>query len=125
MISVGQGCSLSTPTVATSRSGMSLAFLFQESRQSEGGDRLTIVNLDPNRDDDWSDARIDRELVIGNNRIHGHSGHHDLAIFAGGRLACFTNPGDGTLSVISLSDLEILATLTLGGTPGRLVAIGD
>jgi hypothetical protein len=125
MISVDPGSTLSTPIAATTRLGTKLAFLFQESRHPQVGDRLTIVNLDPNRDDDWSDAHIERELLVGNNAIRGHSGHHDLVIFAGGRLACFTNPGDGSISVLSLSDLEIVATLALGGTPGRLVAIGD
>lgn len=125
IISVDQGCTLATPIATTNRLGMSLVFLFQESRQPQVGDRLTIVNLDPNRDNDWSDAHVVRELLIGNNAIEGHSGHHDLALFAGGRLACFTNPGDGSLSVLSLSDLEIVATLPLGGTPSRLVTIGD
>lgn len=45
--------------------------------------------------------------------MDGHFGHHDMAFDAEKRFGFFTNPGDGTISVLSLKTLEVVTTLTL------------
>jgi len=57
--------------------------------------------------------------------VDGHFGHHDVAFDAENQYATFTNPGDGTVSVLSLKTLDVVATFTVGGTPGALVAVGS
>jgi len=41
-----------------------------------------------------------------------------------GRHAVITNPADGSLWVISLSDFKVVAKLNLAGTPTRLLTLG-
>ena len=62
---------------------------------------------------------------MGASKVEGHHGHHSIDFDASGRIACFTNPGDGTLSILSLETLNIEATLHVHGIPSAIAAIGD
>jgi hypothetical protein len=122
---VKKGCRALTPAVVTTPEGKTYALIFHDhAKGAEVEDALQIVELDPNGDDDCSDAKVVHTLKIGNSAVEGHFGHHDVAFDADGRLAFFTNPGDGTLSVLSLKTMTVVETFNIGGQPGAIVAHG-
>lgn len=123
---VGETESLTTPIAFQTRTGKRIAVLFQEDRDAAENDRLLVVDLDPNSDGNLSDAQLWKTVAVGRNRIApGHQGHHDLTVLPNRRYAVVSNPGDQTLSLLSLADFEIVATLTVPGSPGRVVAVGE
>ncbi len=73
-------------------------------REVEAPCKLTILQMDPNRDGRWNDAKIDKTIEVGSCRIEGHGGHHSLDVTGDGRRAVFFQSGDGTLSVIALEE---------------------
>ena len=82
------------------RKGSPLAFVFHDhAADVDAPNRLSIIEVDPNTDGTWSDAKISLELDVGKSRVEGHAGHHSVAFDADRRRAIFTNPGDGTLTV--------------------------
>jgi hypothetical protein len=128
-INVSDGLALTSPEVVLAAGGRRLAFVFQD--RTEGGEDanapqelLTVIELDPNRDRDFRDARILQSIPVGPSRVQGHSGHHALACDSEGRHAVITNPGDGTIWVITLNDLKVQAKSLVGGEPGSIAAIG-
>lgn len=123
-IEVAEGLSLTTPEVVLASGGKRYAFLFHDKKEGELQEQLTIVDLDPNGDRDLSDAAIAKTMPVGASKVDGHHGHHSISFDSEGRLACFTNPGDGTIWVMSLKDLTVRAKSIVGGTPGAIVAIG-
>jgi DNA-binding beta-propeller fold protein YncE len=82
------------------------------------------VDLDPNKDGNLSDAKVAKTMAVGASKIVGHGGHHEASFSASGRLAFITNPGDGSIWVISLSTLEVDSQHQVGGVPARVLAIG-
>jgi hypothetical protein len=124
-IPVADGLRLTTPRSVLSL-GKRYAFLFQDRIEAESDvqEQLTIVELDPNRDRDYSDARVRMSLPIGASRIEGHFGHHAISFDAYGRYAIFTEPADGIICVMSLQDLKIAARFRVGGVPDSIVAVG-
>lgn len=123
-IELSEGDSLATPVTHRTRTGMRLAMMFRENKESPETDSLLIVELDPNNDGKLDDAKLAKSISIGRNQMEGHGGRHEAAVLPGGREVAVTNPADGTISIISLSDLTVTATLTVEGTPTRLIAIG-
>ena len=123
-IEVADGLSLTTPEVVLASGGKRYAFLFQDKKEGEAKEQLTIVDLDPNGDRNLSDAVIAQTMPVGASKVDGHHGHHSVSFDSEGRLACFTNPGDGTIWVMTLKDLTVRAKSVVGGTPGAVVAIG-
>lgn len=123
-IEVGEGLSLTTPEVVLASGGKRYAFLFHDRKEGDAQEQLTIVNLDPNGDRNFSDAAIAKTIPVGPSKVEGHHGHHAVSFDSEGRLACFTNPGDGSIWVMSLKDLTIRAKAIVGGTPGAILAIG-
>lgn len=123
-IEMKDGLSLVTPEVVLASGGKRYAFLFQDRKEGEVQEQLTIVDLDPNGDRDLSDAKIAKTMPVPASKVAGHHGHHSVAFDSEGRLACFTNPGEGTIWVMTLRDLEVRAKSIVGGTPGAIVAIG-
>ncbi len=123
-IDVADGLSLLTPEVVLASGGKRYAFLFHDKKDGDAQEQLTIVNLDPNGDRNLSDATIAKTIPVGASKVDGHRGHHSISFDSEGRTACFTNPGDGTIWVMSLKDLTIRAKSIVGGTPGAIVAIG-
>ena len=124
-LNVKKGCRALTPAIVTTPEGKTYALVFHDHASGVAvEDALQIFDLDPNGDNDCSDAKLVKTLTVGNSAVEGHFGHHDVAFDADGRYAFFTNPGDGTLSVLSLKTLEIVQTLPIGGRPGAIVARG-
>lgn len=123
-IEVADGLSLTTPEVVLAAGGKRYAFLFHDKKEGQAQEQLTIVDLDPNGDRNLSDAKIARTMPVGASKVDGHHGHHAVSFDSEGRLACFTNPGDGTIWVMTLKDLTVRAKSVVGGTPGAIVAIG-
>lgn len=123
-INVEAGLSLTTPEVVLASGGKRYAFLFQDKKESDAQEKLTIVDLDPNGDRNLSDAAIAKTIPVPASKVDGHYGHHSVSFDSEGRTACFTNPGEGTIWVISLRDLTVRAKAIVGGTPGAIVAIG-
>ena len=66
-----------------------------------------------------------KTLKVGKSAVEGHFGHHDMAFDAEKQFGFFTNPGDGTISVLSLKSLDVVNTFKVGGTPTALVALGS
>jgi hypothetical protein len=124
-LAVKKGSQALTPVIVETPEGKPLAFLFHDhARDVEVDDLLEIVALDPNGDGDYSDAHVSKTLKVGKSDVEGHSGHHDLTFDADRRYGFFTNPGDGTVSVLSLKTLEVVETFKFGGKPTALVAVG-
>jgi len=123
-ISVSEGESLSTPVAVKARGGKRLAMICRENKEAPEKDALLVVDLDPNGDGNPEDLLIMKSIAIGRNQIAGHSGHHEIVALPSGRDVIVSNPGDGTLMVISLSDAFEPVTLPLGGNPTRMVAVG-
>lgn len=114
-----------TPRIVESPDGRALALIFHDhDHEDDVVDELTIVDLDPDRNGECSDARIVKTLGVGRSAVEGHYGHHDVDFDADRRWAFLTNPGDGTISALSLKDLEIKSTLKVGGRPTALVTRG-
>ena len=124
-IPVADGLKLTTPATVLSL-GKRYAFLFQDRTDAESDvqEQLTVVELDPNRDRDFSDARVKTTIPVGASKIEGHSGHHAIAFDAFGRNAVFTEPGTGILNVLSLSNLKVVARFKVGGCPDSIIAVG-
>jgi hypothetical protein len=112
-------------TMAVSRGGKPLAFVFHDHQQEiEAPDQLSIVELDPNSDKNFGDAKVAAVVGVGRARVNGHSGHHSLDLDAERRRAIIANPGDGTLGILSLADWKIERELKVGGAPSSIVCVG-
>ncbi|MEO1616905.1 MAG: hypothetical protein AAFV88_13700 [Planctomycetota bacterium] len=123
-IQVDEGEAASTPVLMKSRYGDSLAVLFGQFKETPEKDRMVIFNLDPNRDGQFDDAKLHQSVGIGPNQMMGHSGYHGVTMLPDRRHALVTNPGDGSLWVISLRDFQVRGKLDLDGTPTRLLVTG-
>lgn len=119
-----EGLALTTPNCVRTHSGKQYAFLFSDRRGSEVAESLTVVDLDPNADGNFSDAKVAKTILVGASKTVGHGGHHEVCFAANGRIACITNPGDGSIWVLSLANLEVESKLQVNGVPSRVVAIG-
>lgn len=119
------GLKLSHPRVVLSL-GKRYAFLFQGRTSSDQTvqEMLTVVELDPNRDRSFSDARLRTSIPVGASKPDGEAGQHDICFDAYGRYAVLTEPGTGIVDVLSLSSLKIVAKFRVGGAPDRIVAVG-
>lgn len=125
-LGVKRGTQAVTPEIAVTPDGKAYAFVFHDhAKDVAAEDALEVVALDPNNDGDCSDARVAKALKVGKSAVDGHFGHHDLAFDAEVRFGFFTNPGDGTISVLSLKSLEVVNTFHVGGTPTAIVAVGS
>jgi hypothetical protein len=102
-----------------------MAMLFCENKDKPETDRLLIVDLDLDGDGKSDDAVLEKVISIGRNRIEGHTGHHAAVVLPGGRELVVSNPGDGTLSILSLIELTVLETIHVGGVPTRLTVVGN
>lgn len=122
-LSIAAGNSITTPHAMQSITGESVALLFEESRDGEQPEKLHVIALDPNRDGDYSDAALRSSIDVGRSLVEGHSGHHE-AVAVGRRFVAISNPGDGTISIVSTTDWTVKGTLPVGGTPTRLVVVG-
>ena len=124
-LGVKKGTQAVTPEVAVTADGKAYGFVFHDHAKGvDVEDALEIVALDPNGDGDCSDAKVVKTLKVGKSAVEGHFGHHDMAFDAEKQFGFFTNPGDGTISVLSLKSLDVVNTFKVGGTPTAIVALG-
>ncbi len=120
-IPLGEGLALTTPKTTLTRNGKEYAFVIRDRRQSEAQESVAVVDLDPDGDKVLDDAKVIHSIDLGPSKIDGHSGHHEICFLPQIRMACVSNPGDGTIWLISLADLTVQAKLSVGGSPGRLI----
>lgn len=123
-IDTADGLTLTTPEVVFTAAGKRYAFLFQDRKAGEGEEYLTVIDLDPNGDRELDDAEICKTIPVGSSALQGHYGHHAIAFDSDRKYAFLTNSGDGSIWVLSLIELEVLAKLEVGGKPDHLLAIG-
>jgi len=119
------GLTLTAPKVVLSL-GKRYAFVFQEriDGASEIQEQLTIIELDPNKDREFSDAKIKLTIPVGASKLGNDGGHHGICFDAFGRYAIFTEPAVGVVSVMSLQNMSIVGRFQVGGIPDRIIAIG-
>lgn len=124
-IPVADGLKLTAPEVVLSL-GKRYAFMFHDRTDPDSTvpEQLTIVDLDPNRDRNFADAKIKMTIPAGPSKVTGDQGHHSICFDAYGRHAVFTNPGNGIVSIMSLQKLKIVASFRVGGAPDNIVAVG-
>ncbi|MEM6473665.1 MAG: hypothetical protein AAF802_29170 [Planctomycetota bacterium] len=123
-LQVQDGEKLSTPSVTKTRFGDTICMVFGQFKDSPENDRMHVVGLDPNRDGDFGDASPQAVVPIGPNQMVGHAGYHAFTALPDQRYGVVTNPGNGSLWVVSLRDFNTVAKLSVGGTPSRLIAVG-
>lgn len=123
-ISTASGLSLVTPETVAAANGKRYAFVFQDKQDGDVVEKLTIVDLDPNGDADFSDAAIAKTLEVGPSKAQGHTGRHSITFDDDARYGLLTIPATGDLWVLSLESLSIVSKHKLGGTPTKIVAIG-
>lgn len=124
-LDVQKGSAALTPRVAQTREGKVYAFVFHDhAKDVDVKDLLEVIDLDPNGDGEYKDAKVVKRMEVGKSAVEGHFGHHDLDFDADRRYGFFTNPGDGTITVLSLKTLEPVATFPVGGMPTALVVRG-
>ncbi|CAD78225.1 MAG TPA: hypothetical protein DDX19_10475 [Rhodopirellula baltica] len=117
--------SLKTPIVGKGSGGRPIALCFAESKEAPESDQLYVVDLDPDGNGDYSDAKARAPIAVGPSQIEGHFGHHDAVFLPRGRQIAVTNPGDASIWVISLSDQSVEAKFECEGMPTSLVSISD
>lgn len=91
---------------------------------ADGDEHVSLIELDPNQDGAFGDARVGAVLKVGKSKVDGHAGHHDAVFLNDARHAAFTNPGDGTIGLLRVRRMEQVATFQVGGAPSKLEAIG-
>ena len=123
-IPLEDGLSLTTPDTFVTAAGKNYAFLFQNKKEGDVVEKLTVIDLDPNRDRDLSDATVVKTIPVGSSQVEGHYGHHTISMDDDGRLAVITNPGDGQIWLLSLADLRVIGKYRVGGMPTKILAIG-
>lgn len=115
----------SAPAVVDTRAFGAIVTVFHDHPQEVDAPNVaSVIQLDPNRDGDYSDARLLKRIDVGPSRVEGHGGHHAMVTDAAGRFALISNPGDSSVQILSLADLSPQSTATLSFVPGSVVAIG-
>lgn len=113
------------PSIVKPRHGSRLAFIFHDHEADVATKcKLSLVELNCASNGDLNSAKLLQVIDVGNCRVDGHSGHHDVDFDGERRYAIFTNPGDGTLSLLSLEDRKIVADLKVGGIPSKVICVG-
>lgn len=124
-IKMAEGNRPSGLSVLRPRRGSPLAYVFHDhAAEDEAPNLLTIIELDPNGDGNFADARIAQTLEVGQARVEGHGGHHSIDFDADLRRAVFSNSGDGTLTLFSIALRAPITTFPVGGTPSRVITLG-
>lgn len=124
-IPTSAGRALTTPQCVVTKSNKQYAFLFSDRKGSDEKETLHVVDLDPNNDGKFSDAKVCKTMDVGESKIEGHGGHHSVCFSPNRRLAFISNPGEGSIWIMTLSDLEVNAKISVGGTPSKVIAIGE
>ncbi len=118
------GLRLGMPECVTALSGKNYAISFQTKRAGESKEQLTIIDLDPNQDRNFSDAKIAKSIGVGNSQVKGFRSYHSICFDDDKRFAVFTNPADGEICLLSLDKLNVVSRHKVGGIPTGIVAVG-
>jgi len=71
------------PIVTVDKDSKPIAFVFHDSQKGNEADNfLDIIYLDPNKDGNWNDAEIIKNLKVDKSFVQGNFGHHDLSFDA-------------------------------------------
>jgi hypothetical protein len=113
------------PAIVRTRTQGPIAFVFHDhAKDVDAPNIATVIQLDPNRDGNFTDAKVANTLTVGASQVEGHGGHHDMVFDASGRLGVIANPGDRQIEVISTTDLTRIVRTQLPFAPAKLLAIG-
>lgn len=113
------------PSIVKPRRGAPLAFVFHDHPEDVALPcKLSLIELNLAANGSLAGARLLDVSDVGNCKVDGHSGHHDVAFDADRRRALFTNPGDGTLTLFSLEDRKKVQEFKVGGIPSKLLCVG-
>lgn len=123
-INVADGLSLVTPEVVATASGKRYAFLFQNKQEGDVKEILTIIDLDPNRDRNFSDAAITKSIYVGPSKVEGHYGHHSIGFDDDAMYGLMTNPGSGEIWIMSLTQASVIGKYRVGGMPTSVTVVG-
>ena len=105
--------------------GKRLAFVFHNHPQElEQNEYLSLIDLDPNADLDFQDARVLKQIKVGPSKVEGHYGHHAITFDQAGRYAFWTEPGAGMIEAFSLKSLEPVESFSVSGVPTKVIAVG-
>lgn len=123
-IKVADGLSLVTPKVIAAATGKRYAIVFQNRKEGETKENLTIVDLDPNGDRNFNDAGVAKTVEVGPSRVEGHYGHHSIGFDDDRRFAFLSNPGNGEIWIMSLTNGAIIGKYKVGGMPTAVTVVG-
>ena len=118
------GLRLGMPECVTALSGKNYAMSFQIKRAGDAAEKLTIIDLDPNQDKDFADAKVEKSLDVGSSLVPGFWAYHMLGFDDDERFAVFTNPAEGEICLLSLDNLNIISRQKVGGIPTGVIAVG-
>lgn len=111
--------------VIRNRRGQPVAFVFHESAaEAVTTGNLAFVELDPDRNGDWSDAKLALTLNVGGSGSAESGRRRSLSVESDNRRAVYSNPGDGTLMVLSIDERRTVTGFKVGGAPTRVVTVG-
>ena len=123
-IDVPDGLSLTPPQAVYTAAGKHYAMMFQDRKAGETEEKLTIVDLDPDGNRVMDDARVIKSIPVAASNVQGHYGHHAIAFDDDRKWGFITNPGAGSIWVLNLTDLEIVAKFEVDGKPDHILAVG-
>lgn len=123
-IEVADGLSLVTPEVVATAGGKRFAFVFQNRKEGEVKEKLTVIDLDPNGDRNFADAAVSKTLDVGPSKVEGHFGHHSVSFDDDRRLGLMSNPGSGEIWMMSLTNPSIIGKYKVGGMPTAVTVVG-
>jgi DNA-binding beta-propeller fold protein YncE len=120
-----KGTTALTPECVTAADKKPYAVVFHDRvKDADADDTLEVIALDPNGDGDFADAKSVKTMKVGKSAVDGHFGHHAVAFDADRRYGFFTNPADGTVSVLSVKTWQVVETFQVGGMPTAVVVRG-
>ncbi len=124
-IQTEDGLTLSAPaTVLSLGKRYALVFQIKTDPSSDIQEQLTIIELDPNRDNNFVDARVKLNVPVRSGLVEDQIIPPDVGFDAYGRFAIFTSPGESRLNVMTMNDLKVRVRFNVGGAPSRIVAVG-
>ena len=124
LVETKPGLRLGMPKCVTALSGREYALAFQSKRAGDAVEQLTVIDLDPNQDRDFSDAKIEKSIDVGNSLVEGYRAYHSISVDDDEKYAVFTNPADGEICLFSLDKLKVISRQNVGGIPTGIIAVG-
>ena len=118
------GLNLGMPECVTALSGKNYAMAFQSKRAGDAVEQLTVIDLDPNQDRDFSDAKVEKSIEVGSGLVEGYRSYHSICFDDDEKYAVFTNPADGEICLLSLDKLKVISRQKVGGIPTGIIATG-